>query len=64
MESLAGKNALITGAGKGIGRAVAIALAKEEVNVAILARTEEQLNEVANEAKAKSTGCEGSGAGG
>lgn len=52
MESLAGKNALITGAGKGIGRAVAIALAKEGVNVALMARTEGQLNEVAAEAEA------------
>jgi 3-oxoacyl-[acyl-carrier protein] reductase len=51
MESLAGKNALISGAGKGIGRAVAIALAKEGVHIALMARTEEQLNEVAAEAK-------------
>ena len=29
MESLNGKNALVTGAGKGIGKAIAIALAKE-----------------------------------
>ncbi|QCR21963.1 3-ketoacyl-ACP reductase [Pontibacter sp. SGAir0037] len=49
MESLAGKNALVTGAGKGIGRAVAIALAKEGANVALLARTESQLKEVASE---------------
>lgn len=51
MESLKGKNALITGAGKGIGRAIAIALAKEGVHVALLARTTSQLEEVASEAK-------------
>lgn len=51
MESLAGKNALITGAGKGIGRAIAVALAKEGVNVALLARTTSQLEEVAAEVK-------------
>jgi 3-oxoacyl-[acyl-carrier protein] reductase len=49
MEALTGKNALVTGAGKGIGRAVAIALAQEGVNVALLARTESQLREVARE---------------
>ncbi len=49
MESLAGKIALVTGAGKGIGRAVAVALAKEGVHVALLARTESQLKEVAAE---------------
>lgn len=49
MESLAGKNALITGAGKGIGKAMAIALAKEGVNIGLLARTESQIKEVAAE---------------
>ncbi|GAA4427189.1 3-ketoacyl-ACP reductase [Pontibacter saemangeumensis] len=52
MESLAGKVALVTGAGKGIGRAVAVALAKEGVHVGLLARTESQLREVAEEVSA------------
>lgn len=49
MESLSGKNALVTGAGKGIGRAIAIALAKEGVNVALLSRTSSDLQAVADE---------------
>ena len=52
MESLKGKTALITGAGKGIGRAIAIALANEGVNVALLSRTEKDLKSVAEEVKA------------
>jgi 3-oxoacyl-[acyl-carrier protein] reductase len=52
MNSLTGKNALVTGAGKGIGRAIAIALAQEGVNVALLARTESQLQDVAQEIEA------------
>ncbi|WP_299760676.1 3-ketoacyl-ACP reductase [uncultured Pontibacter sp.] len=53
MESIKGKNALVTGAGKGIGRALAIALAAEGVNVALMARTTSQLEEVAEAVKAK-----------
>ncbi|WP_026462524.1 3-ketoacyl-ACP reductase [Adhaeribacter aquaticus] len=52
MESIKGKIALVTGAGKGIGKAVAIALAKEGVQVALLARTESQLQEVATQVEA------------
>ncbi|MGV3540213.1 MAG: 3-ketoacyl-ACP reductase [Rufibacter sp.] len=52
MESLKGKTALITGAGKGIGRAIAIALAREGVNTALLARTEKDLQKVASEIEA------------
>lgn len=49
MESLKGKNAIITGAGKGIGRAIAIALAEEGVNIGLVARTEADLQKVAAE---------------
>ncbi|AKQ45344.1 3-ketoacyl-ACP reductase [Rufibacter radiotolerans] len=49
MESLKGKTALVTGAGKGIGKAVAIALAHEGVNVGLLARTKSDLEKVAAE---------------
>lgn len=49
MESLKGKNALITGAGKGIGRAIAVALAQEGVNLGLIARTESDLQALAQE---------------
>ncbi len=51
MESLQGKNAIITGAGKGIGRAIAIALAEEGVNIGLMARTVADLQAVADELK-------------
>jgi len=49
MENISGKNALITGAGRGIGKAIAIALAKEGVHVGLLARTQQDLDTLAAE---------------
>ena len=51
MQSLKNKIALVTGAGKGIGKAVAIALAAEGVHVGIMARTENHLVALAEELK-------------
>lgn len=48
-QSLKGKVAIITGAARGIGKATAVALAKEGVNVGLIARTESTLKEVAAE---------------
>ncbi|UKT63683.1 3-ketoacyl-ACP reductase [Pedobacter mucosus] len=51
MENISGKTALITGAGKGIGKAIAIALAQEGVNVGLVARTKSDLDQLADELK-------------
>ncbi|WP_026692527.1 3-oxoacyl-[acyl-carrier-protein] reductase [Peribacillus kribbensis] len=49
---LAGKNALVTGASRGIGREIAIALAKEGANVAVnYSGSKEKAEEVAAEIK-------------
>lgn len=48
-QSLNAKVAIVTGGARGIGKATAIALAKEGVNVGLLARTEATLKEVAAE---------------
>lgn len=48
-QEIKGKTAIVTGAGSGIGRSTALELAKEGVNVGLIARTESKLNEVAKE---------------
>ena len=49
MASLEGKTALVTGASQGIGRACALALAKAGARVALAARNESKLADVAAE---------------
>ncbi len=49
MPRLAGKTGLITGAGTGIGRAIALAMAREGAAVALAARRRELLEGVARE---------------
>lgn len=49
MNTTENRTALITGAGSGLGRAIAITLSKEGYNVVLTGRTEEKLREVAAE---------------
>lgn len=51
MQSLKGKIALVTGAGKGIGKAIAIALGNEGADLGLIARTEKHLKALADELK-------------
>jgi NAD(P)-dependent dehydrogenase (short-subunit alcohol dehydrogenase family) len=55
---LHGKTALITGASKGLGRAMAIALAKEGANLALVSRDRAKLESVAAEARAAAEKCD------
>ncbi len=48
----AGKVALVTGAGSGIGKATALALARHGAGVGVLSRTAEEVEEVAKEIRA------------
>jgi NAD(P)-dependent dehydrogenase (short-subunit alcohol dehydrogenase family) len=47
--NLTGKTAIVTGAGRGIGRSVAVGLAKAGANIVVCSRTESELTEVAQE---------------
>jgi len=44
-----GKVAIVTGAGRGIGKAIALALAEAGADITVVARTEEQVEETAEE---------------
>jgi 3-oxoacyl-[acyl-carrier protein] reductase len=52
MENLKGKKAIITGGNRGLGKATALAFAKEGIDVAITGRSEKSLQETVAELKA------------
>ena len=52
MENLQGKKALITGGGRGLGKAAALALAAEGVDIAITGRNEDVLLQTVSELQA------------
>ncbi|WP_298531009.1 3-ketoacyl-ACP reductase [uncultured Algibacter sp.] len=52
MSNLKNKKAIITGGGRGLGKATALAFAKEGIDVAITGRTEEVLKAVVSEIEA------------
>ena len=56
MKALEGKTAIVTGAGRGIGRAIALAFAAEGAAVALVARSRADLAEVAGEIRAAGGG--------
>ncbi len=55
--NLKNKTAVVTGAGKGLGRACAIALAEAGANLVIISRTKKDLNEVSKKIKKLKSKC-------
>ena len=55
--NLKNKTAVVTGAGKGLGRACSIALAEAGANLIIISRTQKDLNEVSKKIKKLRTKC-------
>ena len=51
-KMLDGKTAVVTGASRGIGKSIAIALGREKMRLALLARSTDKLQEVVNEIQA------------
>ncbi|MGB9596417.1 MAG: SDR family NAD(P)-dependent oxidoreductase [Candidatus Poribacteria bacterium] len=49
MKELKGKKAIVTGGGRGIGRAIALALADNGCDVAVASRTRDEIERTANE---------------
>ena len=52
MKSLENQIAVVTGAGRGIGRAIALKFAGEGADVVVVSRTQENSEKVANEIRA------------
>lgn len=50
-QRLDGRHAIVTGAGRGIGRAAALALAEAGANLTLFARSQAELDRVAGEAR-------------
>ena len=55
--NLKNKTAVVTGAGKGLGRACAIALAEAGANLVIISRTKKDLDEVSRKIKKLKSKC-------
>ena len=55
--NLKSKTAIVTGAGKGLGRACAIALAEAGANLIIISRTKKDLDEVSRKIKKVKSKC-------